>query len=90
MRASSAICLGHLKPQGALEALIKAVNDPEEWVRFSAVEGLGLLKDPRAQPALLSLIVTGEGVLMEAAIDALSCIATSDDAPECLSNLNQP
>ena len=35
VRASVAVCFGRLKSAGSVPALLKILNDSEEWVRFS-------------------------------------------------------
>lgn len=87
VRASVAVCIGRLKAPDAVELLLGALKDAEEWVRFSAVEGLGLLNDRAALPALLELIENESGLLQDAAIDAAGKIAPAEDASTILLKL---
>jgi HEAT repeat protein len=87
VRASVAVCLGRLKAVSSVPVLLSALNDSEEWVRFSAVEGLGLIQDRRALTPLLKLIEVDSGLIKEAAIDAAGRIASADDAATVLLKL---
>ena len=87
VRASVAVCLGRLKAVSSVPVLLSALNDGEEWVRFSAVEGLGLIQDRRALTALLKLIENDSGLIKEAAIDATARIAAPEDASTVLLKL---
>jgi len=80
VRGSVAVCLGRIEAKGAASILLELLGDAEEWVQFSAVEGLGLLKDPIAVRPLLELIEKESGVVREAAIDAVSRIAGTKDS----------
>lgn len=91
VRASVAVCLGRLQEPSACAYLLKALSDGEQWVRFSAVEGLGYLGSPAALPELLKLIETDSvTILREAAIDAIGKIAAGSDAASVLVNLEAP
>lgn len=87
VRASVAVCLGRLKSSASLPVLQKALYDPEEWVRFSAVEGLGLIQDNRALVPLLGMIERDSGLIKEAAIEAVGKLASSADATQILTKL---
>lgn len=88
VRASVAVCLGRLKGPGVLQQLLKTLNDPEEWVRFSCIEGLGLLHDPASLRPLLEIIEKDTGFLVrEAAIEAVSKIATGAESADILLKL---
>ncbi|MCC6501701.1 MAG: HEAT repeat domain-containing protein [Deltaproteobacteria bacterium] len=87
VRASVAVCLGRLKAASAVPLLLRALEDPEEWVRFSAVEGLGLIHDRRALSPLLKLIEVDSGLIKDAAIDAAGRIAPAEDASMILLKL---
>lgn len=87
VRASVAVCLGKLKAESSVPVLLSALQDGEEWVRFSAVEGLGLIQDRRALLPLLKLIETDSGLIKDAAIDASARIASTEDASTVLLKL---
>ena len=80
IRGSVAVCLGRIEARGAASILLELLSDAEEWVQFSAVEGLGFLKDPIAVRPLLELIEKETGLVREAAIDAVSRIAGHGDS----------
>ncbi len=87
VRASVAVCLGKLKAVSSVPVLLTALDDSEEWVRFSAVEGLGLIGDRRSLSALLKLIETDSGLIKDAAIDAAGRIASTQDSSMVLLKL---
>lgn len=87
IRASVVVCLGRIKAASTVPVLLKALNDKEEWVRFSAIEGLGLMQDSRALAPLLGIIERDSGFTKEAAIEALSKIASAGEAAEILAKL---
>lgn len=80
VRASVAVCLGKSNAPGVINILLKALDDPEEWVKFSAIEGLGLVADKAALSPLFRIIETETGLTQEAAFDAVGKIASSEDA----------
>jgi HEAT repeat protein len=76
IRAAAAKVIGRLKPAGVTDALIKAVNDSQEPVRFSAMRALGQVRAESAVQALtqqLEFYKRGEGAW--SALDALAHIA---------------
>lgn len=87
VRASVAVCLGRHKVRGSSTALLKLLNDPEEWVKFSAIEGVGLLEDKASLELLLGIVDSDSSLLKEAAIEAVSRIASPQDAAEVLEKL---
>ncbi len=87
VRASSAVCLGKLRDPDSVPALLNALEDPEEWVKFSAIEGLGLVQDRRALQPLLKMTETDSGLIKEAAIDAVAKMASAVDASAVLKKL---
>ncbi|MBI4949472.1 MAG: HEAT repeat domain-containing protein [Deltaproteobacteria bacterium] len=89
VRASVAVCFGRLRSTGSVPALLRILNDSEEWVRFSAIEGLGLLQDKSALAPLLGVIAGGSGLLKEAALESLGKIASHADAAEVLVKLEE-
>ncbi len=84
IRASVAVCLGRIKAKGAIGALLKASRDAEEWVRFSAVEGLGYLGDSSAFEPLIEIMDRDTGLVKDAALEALSRISTDRDSGHIL------
>lgn len=91
VRASVAVCLGRLQEPSACRYLLGALSDDEQWVRFSAIEGLGHLGSTEALPDLLKLIETDSvTILREAAIDAIGKIAAGRDAAPVLIGLEDP
>lgn len=89
VRSAVAVCLGMISPAGSVPVLLQALDDTEEWVRFSAVEGLGLSGDPRAFGPLLAIIETGSGLIVEAAVEAVGRMASSDDAAMVLEKIER-
>jgi len=87
VRASVAVCLGRLKSAESVPSLLKALDDPEEWVRFSAIEGLGLMQDRRALEPLIRMTETDSGLIREAAIDAVAKLSSVEDAEVVLTKL---
>src|SRR3990170_640475 len=87
VRASIAVCLGRLKSAESVPSLLKALDDTEEWVRFSAIEGLGLMQDRRALEPLIRMTETDSGLIKEAAIDAVAKLASVQDAEAVLMKL---
>lgn len=80
IRAAAAMCLGKTGASGSANALIAALGDREEWVRFSAVEALGLIGDGRALEPLFGIIEKDAGPVKEAAFEAIGRIAGPADA----------
>ncbi len=87
VRASVAVCLGRLKSADSVPSLLQALEDPEEWVRFSAIEGLGLMQDRRALEPLIRMTETDSGLIREAAIDAVASLSSVSDAVAVLTKL---
>lgn len=87
VRAAVAVCLGRVGARNALPALLGALDDPEIWVRFSAIESMGSLCDPGALNPLLKIIENDTGLTREAAIDAVGKIASTQDAADILLRL---
>lgn len=87
VRGSVAVCLGRLNAKDAVGALHEALGDSEHWVRFSAIESLGILNDKTSLEPLMKLIESDPGMLKEAALDAVSKIAEPDDAAKVLTEI---
>lgn len=88
VRASVVVCLGRIRAASTVPVLLKALEDEEEWVRFSAIEGLGLMHDSRALAPLLGIIERDSGLTKEAAIEALSKMASPAEAAGILAKLS--
>ncbi len=88
VRGAVALYMGRARPEGAADHIMTALKDPEPWVRFSAVEALGFLSDTRYLEPLLDILRKEEGVLREAALDALSRMATTANAYEILMTID--
>lgn len=57
-------------------------NDPDSDVRRYAAKGLGRIRDPRAAPSLIALLVRQESRINEAAADALIEIGNASQSRE--------
>jgi HEAT repeat protein len=62
VRAECAEALGEIGQEAAVMPLVNTLGDASEVVRFFAAFALGLLRDPRALPALRHVAATDEGV----------------------------
>lgn len=88
VRGAVALYMGRAQPYGATRYIVEAMRDAEQWVRFSAVEAMGLLGDVRQLEPLLEIAREESGAVMDAAIDALSRMATPSNSYEILMTLN--
>ena len=82
VRAGAARVIARLKVTDAGDALIKAVNDSQADVRYSAMRALGAIHDERAVQALTEQFAfyrKGEGAW--AALDALARIGSAASLP---------
>ncbi|MFQ5427415.1 MAG: HEAT repeat domain-containing protein [Thermodesulfobacteriota bacterium] len=84
VRGAVALYMGMARPYGAARYIMEAIGDEEQWVRFSAVEALGLLGDLRQLEPLLEILREENGVVKDAALDALSRMATTANSYEIL------
>lgn len=57
LRHSAARTLGHLEADQAVGALIEALEDPSEMVRWASVSALGTIKHPSAAGPLVRMLV---------------------------------
>jgi len=89
VRGAVVLYMGRVRPYGAAAYITEALGDTEEWVRFSAVEALGLLGDIRYLEPLLKIVRAESGVVREAAVDALAGMATTANSYEILMTLNE-
>lgn len=71
VRGRSALMLGKLKDQRAVEPLIRALDAPGFQTPLFAAEALGKLGDPRAIKPLLALAAECNDKTRDAAMDAL-------------------
>jgi HEAT repeat protein len=82
IRSAAARVIGRLKIAEAGDALIKAINDSQADVRYSAMRALGAIGEPRAIGALteqLTYYKKGEGAW--AALEALGRIGSAASIP---------
>jgi len=89
VRGAVVLYMGRVRPYGAAAYITEALGDTEQWVRFSAVEALGLLGDIRYLEPLLEIVRVESGVVREAAVDALAGMATTANSYEILMTLNE-
>ena len=69
--AATLRALGRLGGEGALEAVIRALDHDHATVRDTAANVLGEMGDPAAVEALIRALQTGQGVLRASAAEAL-------------------
>ena len=82
IRAGAARVIARLKVADAGDALIKAVNDSQSDVRYSAMRALGAIHDERAVQALTEQFAFyGKGEGAWAALDALARIGSAASLP---------
>ncbi|TAN60051.1 hypothetical protein EPN18_09395 [bacterium] len=84
IRSAAAVCLGKTGASGSVTALIKALGDREEWVRFSVVEALGLAGGGSALEPLFEIIERDTALVKEAAFEAIGRIAGPADSVPAL------
>ncbi len=89
VRGAAALYMGRARPYGAASYITEALGDTEQWVRFSAVEALGLLGDIRYLEPLLEIVRRESGLVREAAIDALARMATTANSYEILMTMEE-
>jgi len=78
VRMHSAMALGALAVESALEPLIGALKDEAELVRCCAAEALGCLNDERAVGPLIGALKDESRFVRRAAAQALSKITDQD------------
>ena len=82
IRAGAARVIARLKVAGAGDSLIKAINDSQADVRYSAMRALGAIRDPRAVQALTEQFAYyGKGEGAWSALDALARIGAAPSIP---------
>ncbi len=84
VRGAVALYMGMAQPFGATQYIMEAIGDNVQWVRFSAVEALGLLGDIRHLEPLLEIVREERGAVRDAAVDALARMATTANSYEIL------
>ena len=72
--------ISDLKDPTAFDALVKFLSDKDETLREAAVEGLGLLADPRAIPFLTPALNDLEKIIQARATWALGQIAAKNSS----------
>lgn len=85
VRGRSALMLGKLKDQRAVDALIRALRAPGHQTPVHAAEALGNIGDRRAIPHLLALLnetTSGKDKARDAALVALHKLGYDPNAPE--------
>jgi len=87
VRGAAVIYMGRVRPYGAASHITEALGDNEQWVRFSAVEALGLLGDVRYLEPLLEIARQERGLVRDAAVDSLSRMATTANSYEILTTM---
>jgi len=75
VRASAAKTLGTLNHREAVPHLVAALND-EEWVRFSVLEALTLLRDENSVDSILTLMTNPSEAIRLATIEVLGKIGS--------------
>ncbi|MFN8372697.1 MAG: HEAT repeat domain-containing protein [Anaerolineae bacterium] len=71
VRGRAALMLGKLRDSRAVDPLIDALDAPGFQTPVYAAQALGELGDPRAIPALLTMLREGRGKARDAATEAL-------------------
>ena len=88
VRASAARAIGALEYRPGLPALAAALRD-NEWVCFSALESLGLLKDESSVNPILSLLGNPSETLRYAAIETLGKIGSPQSSGPLVARLTK-
>jgi len=88
VRASAAKAIGLLHYKDAVPELIAALKD-KEWVCFSALESLALIKDEAAVEPILSLLDSPFDSLRFAAIEALGRIGSDSSSNPLIAHLHK-
>jgi HEAT repeat protein len=88
VRASAARAVGALDFRGGLPALFAALGD-DEWVSFSALESLAVMKDEASVDPITALLGSPSETLRYAAIEALGKIGSSRSSGALLGRLQR-
>lgn len=86
VRASAAKAIGHLNYKDAIFSLIKALND-DEWVSFSALESISMIKDESAVASIELLLNKASEAVRYAAIESLGKIGSPSATGALLNHL---
>lgn len=86
IRASAAKTLGLMKDEMAKKPLLDLLNkEDEEWVKFCIIEAVGEIAPSGVTDTLLDIIRKEQGVIVDAAIDAIGkIITTAKDADRAM------
>ncbi len=92
VRSALAEALGNLKNNcdECLKTLIEFLDDPEDWVKFSAIEALGKLDAVKVTPLLLDKMKNAPDYLQKMIIEALGNIGTPDAIDPLLEIADNP
>jgi len=88
VRASAARAIGVLEYREGVPALLVALKD-NEWVCFSALEALALLKDESSIDPVLALLENPSETLRYAAIETLGKIGSSRSSSALISRISR-
>ncbi len=88
VRASAAKALGILNYKEALPELLNALKD-EEWVCFSALESLGMIKEESSIGHITCLLDAPSAAIRHAAIEALGAIGSQLAADALISRFDK-
>lgn len=86
-RWQAAQALGELKSTRAVETLIQALDDGNQWVRIVAAEALGQISDQRATEPLISSLDDNSIWVRRASVVALGQVADSRAIPALMNRL---
>src|SRR5262249_34296552 len=87
VRHAAAASLGRIGDEAAVMPLIDALRS-EAWLQYPAINALGEIGDPRAQPALLGLL--GNELLRAPGMEALGRLADGEALPPLVPLLYDP
>ena len=89
IRAAVAVAFGKMYASEAIEPLLEALNDDDEWVKFSVLEALGTIGGAQVTEKLLD-VFRAIDVSRIAAIDALSQLAEPKDCEKVMHVIASP
>ena len=89
IRAAVAVAFDKMGANEALDALMEALADDDEWVRFSVLEALGSIGGARVTEKLLD-VFRAIDVSRIAALDALSMLAEPEDCKKVMAVIASP
>lgn len=88
VRVAAARAIGFLDYHGGLPALIAALRD-NEWVSFSALQSLALMREESSVDPILNLLGSHSETLRYAAIEALGKIGSPRSSTPLMSHLSK-